>query len=139
VEGEGGGALRRELEADPGRLVDDALMIRLVTGIAEDKIHVISPDLGGGFGNKGPLYPGYGVAAPQPPGLDEPRQGAEVVVRVTADDQEALVVLERLQRAGTANRRIEWAIAACHAQLGNDAVAERDRLHAESQRSRRSV
>src|SRR4029434_8996137 len=31
----------------------------LVTGIPEDKIHVISPDLGGGFGNKVPVYPGY--------------------------------------------------------------------------------
>ena len=31
----------------------------LVTGIPEDKIHVISPDIGGGFGNKVPVYPGY--------------------------------------------------------------------------------
>ncbi len=30
----------------------------LVTGIPEDKIHVISPDVGGGFGNKVPVYPG---------------------------------------------------------------------------------
>ena len=35
----------------------------LVTGIPEDKIHVISPDIGGGFGNKVPVYPGYVVAA----------------------------------------------------------------------------
>ena len=33
--------------------------LSLVTGIAEDKIHVISPDIGGGFGNKVPVYPGY--------------------------------------------------------------------------------
>ena len=33
--------------------------LSLVTGIAEDKIHVMSPDLGGGFGNKVPVYPGY--------------------------------------------------------------------------------
>ena len=33
--------------------------LSLVTGIPEDKIHVISPDLGGGFGNKVPVYPGY--------------------------------------------------------------------------------
>ena len=31
----------------------------LVLGIPEDKIRVISPDLGGGFGNKVPVYPGY--------------------------------------------------------------------------------
>lgn len=35
----------------------------LVTGISEDKIHIISPDIGGGFGNKVPVYPGYVVAA----------------------------------------------------------------------------
>jgi aerobic carbon-monoxide dehydrogenase large subunit len=33
--------------------------LSLVTGIPEDKIHVVSPDLGGGFGNKVPVYPGY--------------------------------------------------------------------------------
>jgi carbon-monoxide dehydrogenase large subunit len=34
----------------------------LVTGIPEDKIHIISLDVGGGFGNKVPVYPGYVVA-----------------------------------------------------------------------------
>ncbi len=38
-----------------------ARRLSLVTGIPEDKIHVISPDLGGGFGNKVPVYPGYVV------------------------------------------------------------------------------
>jgi len=38
-------------------------VVSLVTGIPEDKIHIISPDLGGGFGNKVPVYPGYVVAA----------------------------------------------------------------------------
>jgi len=33
--------------------------LALVTGIPEDRIHVISPDIGGGFGNKVPVYPGY--------------------------------------------------------------------------------
>ena len=31
----------------------------LVAGLAEHKIRIISPDLGGGFGNKAPVYPGY--------------------------------------------------------------------------------
>jgi carbon-monoxide dehydrogenase large subunit len=31
----------------------------LVAGLPEHKIHVISPDIGGGFGNKVPIYPGY--------------------------------------------------------------------------------
>jgi carbon-monoxide dehydrogenase large subunit len=38
-------------------------VVSLVTGIPEDKIRVISPDLGGGFGNKVPVYAGYVVAA----------------------------------------------------------------------------
>jgi carbon-monoxide dehydrogenase large subunit len=31
----------------------------IVAGIPEHKIQVISPDIGGGFGNKVPIYPGY--------------------------------------------------------------------------------
>jgi aerobic carbon-monoxide dehydrogenase large subunit len=31
----------------------------LLTGLAEHKIRVVSPDVGGGFGNKVPVYPGY--------------------------------------------------------------------------------
>ncbi len=34
----------------------------LVAGLAEQNIRIISPDLGGGFGNKVPVYPGYVVA-----------------------------------------------------------------------------
>ena len=32
---------------------------RSITGLPEHKIRVISPDVGGGFGNKVPVYPGY--------------------------------------------------------------------------------
>jgi aerobic carbon-monoxide dehydrogenase large subunit len=31
----------------------------LVAGVPEHKIRVVSPDIGGGFGNKVPIYPGY--------------------------------------------------------------------------------
>jgi len=31
----------------------------LISGLPEHKIRVISPDIGGGFGNKVPIYPGY--------------------------------------------------------------------------------
>ena len=31
-------------------------------GLAEHKIRVISPDIGGGFGGKVPVYPGYVLA-----------------------------------------------------------------------------
>jgi carbon-monoxide dehydrogenase large subunit len=34
----------------------------MVTGLPEENIRIISPDLGGGFGNKVPVYPGYVVA-----------------------------------------------------------------------------
>jgi aerobic carbon-monoxide dehydrogenase large subunit len=31
----------------------------IVTGLPEQQIRIISPDIGGGFGNKVPIYPGY--------------------------------------------------------------------------------
>ena len=31
----------------------------LVSGLPKHKIQIISPDIGGGFGGKGPIYPGY--------------------------------------------------------------------------------
>ena len=31
----------------------------LIVGLPEHKIRIISPDIGGGFGNKAPIYPGY--------------------------------------------------------------------------------
>ncbi len=34
----------------------------LVTGLPEENIRIISPDIGGGFGNKVPVYPAYVVA-----------------------------------------------------------------------------
>ena len=37
-------------------------LFAMVTGLPEQNIRIISPDLGGGFGNKVPIYPGYVVA-----------------------------------------------------------------------------
>jgi aerobic carbon-monoxide dehydrogenase large subunit len=37
-------------------------LFAIVAGLPEEKIRIISPDLGGGFGNKVPIYPGYVVA-----------------------------------------------------------------------------
>jgi carbon-monoxide dehydrogenase large subunit len=37
-------------------------LFALVAGLPEQNIRVISPDIGGGFGNKVPIYPGYVVA-----------------------------------------------------------------------------
>ena len=38
-------------------------VVALISSIPEQKIHVISPDIGGGFGNKVGAYPGYICAA----------------------------------------------------------------------------
>ena len=38
-------------------------LFSMVSGIPEHKIRIVSPDVGGGFGNKVPIYPGYVVAA----------------------------------------------------------------------------
>jgi len=37
-------------------------LFSMVSGLPEHKIRIISPDVGGGFGNKVPIYPGYVVA-----------------------------------------------------------------------------
>ena len=34
-------------------------LFAMVTGVPEHKLRIVSPDLGGGFGNKVPVYPGY--------------------------------------------------------------------------------
>jgi carbon-monoxide dehydrogenase large subunit len=46
----------------------------LVAGLPEHKIQVIAPDIGGGFGNKVPIYP----ATCAPSSLDRHRQAGEV-------------------------------------------------------------
>jgi carbon-monoxide dehydrogenase large subunit len=38
-------------------------VVSLITGLAESKIRIVSPDVGGGFGNKVGAYPGYICAA----------------------------------------------------------------------------
>src|SRR5947199_9602660 len=37
-------------------------LFAIVAGLPEQNIRVISPDIGGGFGNQVPVYPGYVVA-----------------------------------------------------------------------------
>ncbi len=37
-------------------------VLAMLSGVPESKIRVVSPDIGGGFGNKVPVYPGYVVA-----------------------------------------------------------------------------
>jgi len=38
-------------------------LFSMVSGIPEHKVRIVSPDIGGGFGNKVPIYPGYVIAA----------------------------------------------------------------------------
>ena len=47
----------------------------LVAGLPEHKIQIISPDIGGGFGNKVGIYPGYVLRRRR---LDRHRQAGEV-------------------------------------------------------------
>ena len=49
----------------------------IVAGIPEHKIRVISPDIGGGFGNKVPIYPGYVCAIVGSLLLDRPVKWVE--------------------------------------------------------------
>ena len=37
-------------------------LFALVAGLPEEQIRIVSPDVGGGFGNKVPIYPGYVIA-----------------------------------------------------------------------------
>ncbi len=38
-------------------------LFSIVSGLPEQQVRIISPDIGGGFGNKVPIYPGYVCAA----------------------------------------------------------------------------
>jgi carbon-monoxide dehydrogenase large subunit len=48
-----------------------------VSGIPEHKVRIVSPDVGGGFGNKVPIYPGYVVAAAASYVLEQPVKWVE--------------------------------------------------------------
>jgi carbon-monoxide dehydrogenase large subunit len=47
-------------------------LFALVAGLPEQHIRIISPDIGGGFGNKVPIYPGYVIATAASLLLDKP-------------------------------------------------------------------
>jgi len=47
-------------------------LFALVAGLPEQNIQIISPDIGGGFGNKVPIYPGYVAAIAASLLLDRP-------------------------------------------------------------------
>jgi carbon-monoxide dehydrogenase large subunit len=49
----------------------------LVAGLPEQNIRIVSPDIGGGFGNKVPIYPGYVVATAASLLLGRPVKWAE--------------------------------------------------------------
>src|SRR5258708_34039257 len=51
----------------------------LVAGIPEQNIRVLAPDIGGGFGNKLPVYPGY--VSPPAPALPTGRPASWVQTR----------------------------------------------------------
>ncbi|ACY14545.1 aerobic carbon-monoxide dehydrogenase large subunit [Haliangium ochraceum] len=47
-------------------------LFSMVSGLPEQQVRIISPDIGGGFGNKVPIYPGYVVATAASLVLDRP-------------------------------------------------------------------
>ena len=63
------------LDARPRRRTPTARSTRWSPGIPEHKIRIISPDIGGGFGNKVGIYPGYVLRGRR---LDRHRQAGEV-------------------------------------------------------------
>ncbi|MXR52824.1 carbon-monoxide dehydrogenase large subunit [Halovenus sp. WSH3] len=52
-------------------------LFSMVSGIPENKVRIVSPDVGGGFGNKVPIYPGYVVAAAASYVLERPVKWVE--------------------------------------------------------------
>jgi carbon-monoxide dehydrogenase large subunit len=52
-------------------------LLATITGLAEHRIRVVSPDIGGGFGNKVPVYPGYVCAAAASMVLERPVKWVE--------------------------------------------------------------
>ena len=52
-------------------------LFALVAGLPEQQIRIISPDIGGGFGNKVPIYPGYVCATAASLLLDRPVKWVE--------------------------------------------------------------
>ena len=54
-----GGRQAHPLDAPRRRPHAHRTVYALVSGLPEHKIRVIAPDIGGGFGNKVPIYPGY--------------------------------------------------------------------------------
>jgi carbon-monoxide dehydrogenase large subunit len=52
-------------------------LFSMVSGIPEHKVRIVSPDVGGGFGNKVPIYPGYVVAAAASYVLEQPVKWVE--------------------------------------------------------------
>jgi carbon-monoxide dehydrogenase large subunit len=47
-------------------------LFSMVSGIPEHKVRIVSPDVGGGFGNKVPIYPGYVISAAASYVLEQP-------------------------------------------------------------------
>ena len=52
-------------------------LFAIVAGLPEQNIRIVSPDIGGGFGNKVPIYPGYVVATAASLLLGHPVQWVE--------------------------------------------------------------
>ena len=59
-------------------------------GLSEEKIRVIAPDLGGGFGGKVPIYPGYVIAIAASVVIGKPVKWIEKTARDLATKQRSV-------------------------------------------------
>jgi carbon-monoxide dehydrogenase large subunit len=100
----------------------------VVTGLPEHKIRVVSPDVGGGFGNKVPVYPGYVCAIAGSMALGRPVKWVEDRSENLMSTGFARDYVMRGRIAATAGGRI--------LALGVDVVADHGAFNATVQPSR---
>jgi aerobic carbon-monoxide dehydrogenase large subunit len=103
-------------------------LLAIITGLAEHKIRVISPDVGGGFGNKVPIYPGYVCAVAGAIATGRPVKWVE--------DRAENLMASGFARDYAMNGRIGASRDGRILALGVDVVADHGAFNATAQPSR---
>ena len=107
-------------------------MFALVAGLPEENIRIVSPDIGGGFGNKVPVYPGYVVATAASLLLGHPVKWIEDRTR-EPDLDRVRARLPHARRAGAQERRHDARPA------GRRSLADEGAFYADAQPSKFKV